>query len=135
MRAAARPLRRTALLASALALAGCVVGPDYHRPEVQAPATYLYPAGQDAALADTEWWKGFGDPVLDGLITEALAHNRNIRIAAANVSQAAGVLQSTRSAFYPQVTYKADAGRTRFGSEGLTATAAGLSNPTAKPKL
>ena len=130
MRAAARPLRRTALLASALALAGCVVGPDYHRPEVQAPATYLYPAGQDAALADTEWWKGFGDPVLDGLISDALVHNRNIKIAAANVAQAAGVLQSTRSAFYPQVDYRFAGGRSRFTENGLTAGAAGISNPT-----
>ena len=130
MRAAARPLRRTALLASALALAGCVVGPDYHRPEVQAPATYLYPAGQDAALADTEWWKGFGDPVLEGLISDALVHNRNIKIAAANVAQAAGVLQSTRSAFYPQVDYRFAGGRSRFTENGLTAGAAGISNPT-----
>jgi multidrug efflux system outer membrane protein len=114
----------------AAALAGCVVGPDYRRPEVQAPVTYLYPAGQDAALADTEWWKAFGDPVLDGLITETLANNRNIKIAAANVEQAAGVLQSTRSAFYPQVGYQLNGGRNRFTSDGLTAQAAGISNPT-----
>jgi multidrug efflux system outer membrane protein len=117
-----------ALLAAALV--GCVVGPDYRRPEVQAPATYLYPAGQDAALADTEWWKAFCDPVLDGLITEALANNRNIKIAAANVEQAAGVLQSTRSAFYPQVGYQLNGGRNRFTNDGLTAQAAGISNPT-----
>ncbi|MBN8493258.1 MAG: efflux transporter outer membrane subunit [Burkholderiales bacterium] len=128
MRSAYR-LALAALLSAAL-LAGCVVGPDYRRPEVATPAAYQYPVGQDAALADTAWWKGFGDPVLDSLIDEALAHNRNIKIAAANVSQAAGVLQSTRSAFYPQLNYKADAGRTRFGSDALTATAAGISNPT-----
>lgn len=130
MRAAARPLRRPALLVVALALSGCVVGPDYRRPEVQAPAAYQYPVGQDAALADTEWWKAFGDPVLDGLIAEALANNRNIRIAAANVEQAAGVLQSTRSAFYPQVGYQLNGGRYRFTDDGLNAQAAGISNPT-----
>ena len=130
MRPAARPLRDAALLAGALTLAGCVVGPDYRRPEVRPPAAYLYPAGQDAALADTDWWKSFGDPALDTLIAEALAHNRSLKIAAANVEQAAGVLQSTRSAFYPQVGYQAAGGRNRFTNEGLTAQASGLSNPT-----
>jgi multidrug efflux system outer membrane protein len=123
-------VRKIAILAGALALSGCVVGPDYRRPELQAPAAYLYPAGQDAALADTPWWKAFDDPVLDGLIAEALAHNRNIRIAAAHVAQAAGVLQSTRSAFYPQVGYQANGGRYRLTNDGLSAQAAGISNPT-----
>ena len=116
MQHATRPLRQAAqaaLLAGSLTLAGCVVGPDYRRPEVQAPAAYLYPAGQDAALADAEWWKAFGDPVLDGLIAEALANNRNIKVAAAHVEQAAGVLQSTRSAFYPQIGYQTNGGRYR----------------------
>jgi multidrug efflux system outer membrane protein len=126
----ARLLLWIATLAAALALAGCVVGPDYRRPEVQAPAAYQYPAGQDAALADTAWWKGFGDPVLDGLIAEALANNRNIRIAAANVEQAAGVLQSTRSAFYPQVGYQLVGGRNRFTEDGLNALSTGVGNPT-----
>ncbi len=125
-----RRLTAAGAAAIAAALAGCVVGPDYKRPEVQAPAAYQYPAGQDAALADTPWWKAFGDPVLDALIAEALANSRNIAIAAANVEQAAGVLQSTRSAFYPQVGYQANAGRSRFTSDGLTATAIGISNPT-----
>ena len=100
-------------------------------PRSQAPAAYLYPAGQDAALADVEWWKAFGDPVLDGLIAEALANNRNIAIAAANVEQAAGVLQSTRSALL-------SAGGLPGATPGAAASpatasprrAAGISNPT-----
>ena len=130
MRAAERNLQRAVLLAGVLALTGCVVGPDYRRPDVQVPPSYLYPVGQDAALADAEWWKSFGDPVLDGLIAEALAHNRDIRIAAANIEQAAGVLQSTRSAFYPQINYQLNSGRFRFTENGLTEQATGISNPT-----
>ena len=59
---------------------------------------------KDAAdTANTEWWKQFDDPVLDSLIAEALANNKNVKIAAANVEQAAGVLTQTRSALFPQV--------------------------------
>ena len=128
-RASARTGQAAAAVLAAL-LSDCVVGPDYRRPEVQAPAAYLYPAGQDAALAEAEWWKAFGDPVLDGLIAEALVHNRSIKVAAANVEQAAGVLQSTRSAFYPQVGYQLAGGRNRFTEDGLNALSAGVSNPT-----
>ena len=63
--------------------------------------------------ANTEWWKQFDDPVLDQLIAEALANNKNVQIAAANVEQAAGVLTQTRSQFFPQVNYNASATRQR----------------------
>jgi len=112
------------------ALAGCMVGPDYHRPEVAAPAAYLFQPRQTDVTADPEWWKQFGDPVLDALIAEALASNRNVKIAAANVEQAAGVLQSTRSPLFPQFSYQAVAGRDRFTENGTTSLASGISNPT-----
>ena len=96
------------------ALAGCMVGPDYRRPEVSAPAAFRYEPKAVAQTADTEWWQQFGDPVLDGLIVEALAHNKNVEIAVANVEQAAGVLTTTRSPLFPQLSYQADATRQRF---------------------
>ena len=69
-------------------LAGCVMGPDYQRPAVTAPAAFQYEPRDAADTANTLWWKQFQDPVLDQLIVEALAHNSNIMIAAANVDQA-----------------------------------------------
>jgi multidrug efflux system outer membrane protein len=112
------------------AVAGCMVGPDYHRPEVAAPTAYLYEPKEATVVADVEWWRRFDDPVLDQLIVEALANNKNIKIAAANVEQAAGVLQSTRSPLFPQVGYQANAGRYRFSDTATTALASGISNPT-----
>ena len=121
--------RRTAALLCC-AVAGCVVGPDYQRPEVDTPKAYLYEPTATAAAADLEWWKRFEDPVLDGLIATALANNKNVQIAAANVEQAAGVLQSTRSPLYPQVGYQGAAARARFSDSSDTALPSGLSNPT-----
>ncbi len=112
------------------AVAGCVVGPDYQRPDVDTPKAYLYEPTATAAAADLEWWKRFEDPVLDRLIATALANNKNIQIAAANVEQAAGVLQSTRSPLYPQVGYQGSAARYRFSDSATTALPSGLSNPT-----
>ena len=122
-------IRLLALLLCA-PVAGCMIGPDYRRPEVATPSAFLYEPKEATVVADVQWWKSFDDPVIDGLIVEALANNKNVKIAAANVEQAAGVLQSTRSALYPQIGYQGTAGRARFSENGTTALPSGLSNPT-----
>ncbi|MBN8508505.1 MAG: efflux transporter outer membrane subunit [Burkholderiales bacterium] len=110
-------------------LAGCTLGPDYRRPAVTAPAAYQYEPKQAAATADTLWWQQFGDPVLDALIDEALAHNTNIQIAAANVAQAAAVLTQTRSQFFPTVGYSASAERQRSVEPAFAAQLPNYPNP------
>jgi multidrug efflux system outer membrane protein len=90
-----------------------MVGPDYVHPHVSTPEAFRFEPATVEQTADTEWWKAFGDPVLDALIGEALAHNYNVQIAVANVEQAAGVLTTTRSPLFPQVNYQADATRQR----------------------
>jgi outer membrane protein, multidrug efflux system len=111
-------VRRSALagLAGGL-LAGCMMGPDYVKPKVDTPAAYIYEPKQTAQTANTEWWKQFGDPVLDDLIAQALTHNYNVKIAAANVEQAAGVLTQTRAPLYPQVGYQGNAARQRLSED------------------
>jgi outer membrane protein, multidrug efflux system len=130
---AERPVifRRSVIAASfAALLAGCMMGPDYVRPPVDAPQKFAYEPADARDTANTEWWKQFGDPVLDGLITEALANNKNVQIAAANVEQAAAVLTQTRSPLYPQLNYQANAARFRFSQSSTTDLPGGVSNPT-----
>ena len=123
---------RRAWLAAALAmlaLSACTVGPDYVRPAVDAPAAYRFEPREVAATADTEWWRQFGDPVLDQLIAEALAANWNVKLAAANVEAAAGVVTQARAPMFPQVGYGAAAMRTRLSEAGRTTTDGYISNP------
>ena len=123
-------MRRTVCAALAGGLvAGCMVGPNYVKPKVETPSAYIYEPKQTAQTANTEWWKQFGDPVLDQLIAEALANNLNVKIAAANVEQAAGVLTQTRAPLYPQLNYQGLAARERF-SQNTGIPIAGSNNPT-----
>jgi outer membrane protein, multidrug efflux system len=101
-----------ALLVATL-VAGCAVGPDYQRPDVELPPAWRIEAGEAGDLANTRWWSQFADPVLDDLIATALAENLDIKIAAARVAQFAGALDATRSRFLPQVSYGIGAGRSR----------------------
>ncbi len=102
----------------ALLLAGCMVGPDYQRTEVVAPPAFQYETRSATNTSDTQWWRQFGAPVLDALIDEALANNMNVKIAAANVEQAAAVFTQSRSPLFPQLGYGGVGERTRSTEAG-----------------
>jgi len=96
-----------------LALGGCVQGPDYVKPEVAVPGAYRpgnIPIESAALVDESEWWGQFQDPYLDGLVSEALANNRNLMIASARVDEFAAILAGTRSQGLPQVGYALSAG-------------------------
>ncbi len=97
-----------------------MMGPDYARPPVDAPAAFRFEPKTVAETANTAWWKQFGDPVLDQLIDTALANNLNVKVAAANVEQAAGVFTQTRSGLFPQVGYGGLGERARTTESGAT---------------
>ena len=109
-------------------LTGCMVGPNYEKPAINTPSAFSYEPKQVASEANLEWWKLYGDPVLNQLITDALGNNKNVQIAAARVEQAAGVLSTQRAPLFPQVDYQGGAARERSSEQGVTA-APGTSNP------
>ncbi len=108
------------IVAIAASVAGCMVGPDYKRPDVEMPQSFRYDNGQASDIADSTWWKQFNDPVLDQLIAEALANNKSVQIATANVERASGILTSTRSALFPQINYSGNWARQRLSDNNVT---------------
>jgi multidrug efflux system outer membrane protein len=98
-----------------LFLAGCTtVGPDYHRPDVDVPSGWRVNYKTAADLANAEWWKGFKDPALDGLIHSALEDNKDLRIASYRVQEYAAALQVSQSGSMPQLGYGVSASRDSF---------------------
>ncbi|MDY0186631.1 MAG: efflux transporter outer membrane subunit [Syntrophus sp. (in: bacteria)] len=122
-------MRRIALLFCMILLSGCMVGPDYSKPVVPAPGAYRYGVAEVQETADTAWWRQFGDPVLNGLISEALAGNRDVRIAAARVEQAAAVLTQTRAALFPWLNYSGSAARERASERNNSPVPSSVDNP------
>jgi outer membrane protein, multidrug efflux system len=112
-------MRRSTVALVAGPLAGCMLGPNYHRPSVEAPPAYRYEVAEARDTVNTAWWLQFQDPVLDGLVAEALAHNLSVRIAAANVEQAAAVLTQARAPLYPGVSYGGSATRDRASEASI----------------
>jgi len=129
-------LRRCAAIVSlALALGACAIGPTYEQPSTAIPSAWKEaPAAEGwlaAAPADTldrgEWWKLFGDPVLDELAGRVQVSNQNIAAAVASYAQARAVVREQRAALFPTVS--ASGGATRSGARNTspsTATDAAL---------
>jgi outer membrane protein, multidrug efflux system len=122
-----RRLTTVALLA--LSLSGCLVGPDYHRPVLELPQSFRYEEQSARDTANSAWWREFQDPVLDSLIAEALSNNKNVKIAAANIEQAAGVLTQTRAPLFPQASYGGGASRQAVSESNAIPVPPGVSNP------
>jgi multidrug efflux system outer membrane protein len=104
-----------AVLAALMVTSGCTLAPDYERPDVEIPTEFRYEPRVVSETANTTWWTQFGDPVLDELIATALVNNYDVKIAAANVEQALGIVTQTRSDLYPQIGYGASGEKRRLG--------------------
>lgn len=111
-----RPCRPLFLVAGLLA--GCALGPDYRRPAT--PSAEAYPeAGKGGAAIRDEWWKSFGDPVLDELVGRALAANADLALAAARIREAQAVLGETEGAGLPQFDASAASQRIKISQGGF----------------
>ena len=113
---------RFAMLCAAALLTGCVVGPNYQRPAVPAPASFRSPTplppGESSSLADLKWFEVFSDERLQDLERTALAQNYDLRDAVARVEAARANLGITRSQQYPNFDAAADLSTVRSSRDG-----------------
>ena len=99
--------------------AGCLVGPDYSRPETLAETseTYFHAGAHKQDVNDFTdadgWWEGFGDPITAELVHQALANNYDLKAAAARVLQAQAVLAEMRGRQWPDVSFNLSRDRSK----------------------
>ncbi|MBR5734635.1 MAG: efflux transporter outer membrane subunit, partial [Desulfovibrionaceae bacterium] len=84
-----------------LFLAGCSFAPHYQRPQMELPASWTPGSAAEKETLSLTWWKSFNDPVLTGLIEEALVKNRDIAAAEARVNQARAMAGLSRANIFP----------------------------------
>lgn len=95
------------LLAAAVPLAACSVGPDYrpHSPaELSVPQNYSVAADQRAREDLTKWWDKFDDPQLASLVQRAQAANLDIALAITRLRQARESLVQARATLFPSLS-------------------------------
>ena len=107
------------VLATAVLLGACTVGPDYQPPKTDAPPTWrtdsYWRVGQPShAPLTLNWWVDIGDPTLDTLETQALNQNQTLVGALAHYEQARATLASTSAQRLPEVTLAGSAERLKI---------------------
>src|ERR1700751_1855770 len=101
-------LRSLSVSFSALVLAACATGPNYVQKPVSASAAAPFVMARGSTVVSDaqpsgNWWGLYDDPVLDGLVKDALAQNTDIRVAVARLAKARASLREERGAREPQV--------------------------------
>ena len=97
------------ILAALLILDGCMVGPDYHKPDITPPLAYK--EAKDWKKAEPKddssrghWWEIYGDAELNALVSQVEISNQNILAAAASYRQAQSLLNVAQASYFPTVT-------------------------------
>ena len=124
---ARRAAGRVLLAIAVLQLTGCVVGPKYRPPTVQAPAAYKEvgdwkPAQPNDQNLGGTWWTIFQDPQLNALELQVNVSNQNLKAAEAQFQQARAVLRYYRADYYPTATAGLSATRTRISGNSPTSS-------------
>ena len=105
-----------AFVSALCALTGCLVGPDYERPETDLPASYLpgtLANGTTNAVTDAVWWQSFDDPVLATLIDAGLEGNLGVQQAIQRVRASRASLSASKAAFWPDIGLSAGVTRSK----------------------
>ena len=99
------PIRTLTVALAATLASACSMIPDYQRPEAPVPANFPNaPRAAEAIPADAIAWRDyFADAQLREVIAQALANNRDLRIAALNIEQARAQYRIQRADLYPAV--------------------------------
>ena len=104
-------------------LTACAVGPTYRAPETSPSANGGFvsagPASAAAQPLPPSWWRLYQDPVLDRLVGEALTANTDLRVAAANLTYAQGLLDEARAGRFPTTTVTAGGTESRSSLQAL----------------
>ena len=126
-----------------LALAGCAVGPNFHRPQAPAGGAYtVTPLPAATAAADVpggevqrfaggadvpfRWWEGFGSPALNVLVEQALRASPSVAAAQAALRQAQELVAAQRGYFFPSVAAGYSFERQKLPGNTATANSPGV---------
>ncbi len=111
--------RWASAVAALLVAASCAVGPNYHRPKLDAAPSFKEsgdwkPSEPNDVLDRGPWWEMYGDDTLNQLELRIDISNQNVLAAAAAFDQARALVAEARAGYWPTVT--ASVARQRGGA-------------------
>lgn len=100
-------------------LSGCMVGPDYSRPDTVADSLEKYANQPTASEVEQElqtgrWWESFNDPYINELVDQAIENNYDLKQAAWRVVENQAILGQAFGARLPAFDYQAERKQTKL---------------------
>jgi multidrug efflux system outer membrane protein len=124
--------RRLICVVAAIALAGCMVGPNYQRPQTPIPEKYPdQPAGASTAAPASipaDWWTVYDDATLNGLLATALTDNLDVVFAVARIEEADADLREVSASLFPEIDLGGTGARSRTSNKVASPVPIQLSN-------
>jgi multidrug efflux system outer membrane protein len=128
-----------ATIAPVLLLTGCVLGPNYQRPQVSVPKQWTVAPARGTSTKSAEsdaWWSSFRDPELGSLIERAAKGNLDLKLALERVQEARAARGIARSGYFPSVDADVSAARLRGGfNQGVIRAVPSSNGTNASPSL
>jgi NodT family efflux transporter outer membrane factor (OMF) lipoprotein len=117
------------ILASGL-LAGCTVGPNYHRPPMPAPPAYKTEAPWRVAepkdaLPKGAWWEIYRDAELNSYEQQLLKANQSLAASQERLDQARSLARVASAGYFPTLNTDPNASRTRYSGNRPATTTSG----------
>jgi NodT family efflux transporter outer membrane factor (OMF) lipoprotein len=108
-------------MTASVLLAGCTVGPNYHRPPAPAPEAYkTQPPWREAAPKDAlpkgAWWEVFNDVELNAYEQQLLAANQSLLAAKDRLEEARSLARVASAGLFPTATVDPSASRNRYSA-------------------
>ena len=107
---------RILFLLPSLAIASCAMGPDYVRPHIDTADAFRMAENEGHSIANLPWWELLHDDVLQQLIRQALAENKDLKQAVASVEELEARSAISRFDLLPKLDYNINA--PAFGTLG-----------------
>jgi multidrug efflux system outer membrane protein len=114
-------------------LSGCMVGPNYHAPQVPVPAAWseAQPGTAKAGAAVmAQWWTTFKDPLLESLIARAVVSNWDLRTAVGRVREARAQRVVAGANLWPSINVSGSYTRQRSSENAIPLSLGGISGGT-----
>jgi multidrug efflux system outer membrane protein len=88
--------------------AGCMLGPDYQKPQVEVPESWQIELEQAQHYSNIRWWEQFGDVQLNRLLEQTLEQNLDLAVATSRVEELVANYANSKSVLWPQLTGQAE---------------------------
>jgi len=125
-----------------LGLPGCLVGPDYHQPDLNVPEDWNSMTLESHAskipikvesVPEADWWRTFGNDELNTLIQAALDRNHDLRKAGFRVLEARAIAYGSGAGLYPNLSLNSYYTRIRRSESILVGPTGGAPEGFAPP--